>query len=160
MITLTLPYPISANRYWASRVIKVKGKPMPQVYVTAEAKEYREKVAAMALAAGVRKPIDGRVTISAQLYPHRPLDYKTRQRKLGAAWEDGGHGVPAVQCLDVDNTPKVLLDSLKGIAFGDDRWVRRLVFERMEPDDKGARVVITIAAMPAEQPQADLLEAA
>ena len=38
-ISLTLPYPISANRYWASRVIRSKktGKWLSMTYVTPEA---------------------------------------------------------------------------------------------------------------------------
>ena len=44
MITLTLPYPISANRYWASRVITPRGgRPMAVTYVTAEAKDFKEQ---------------------------------------------------------------------------------------------------------------------
>jgi crossover junction endodeoxyribonuclease RusA len=162
MIILTLPYPISANRYWASRVIKQRatGKWMAMTYVTSEATEYCKEVARLAALQSV-KPIAGRVALTVQLYPHRPLDWKTRQRKLGAAWEDGDGGkVPAVQCLDLDNANKVLLDALKGVAFGDDSWVRRLQSERMEPDERGARVVVTVEALAVDVPQADLLEAA
>lgn len=148
MIRLTLPPPISANRYWqttarAGRAI---------TYVSAEAKAYRKQVAGMCCAAGITKPITGRVAIAVQLYPHRPLDFKARQRKLGNAWDD------TVQCIDLDNANKVLLDSLKGIAIEDDKWVRRIVAERMEPDADGARVVITITALQSQQPtQAALL---
>jgi crossover junction endodeoxyribonuclease RusA len=45
---------------------------------------------------------------------------------------------------------------MKGVAFHDDVWVRQIAAERMEPDGE-ARVVVTITAMPAAQPQADLL---
>ncbi len=61
-----------------------------------------------------------------------------------------------MQCLDLDNANKVLLDALKDVAIEDDKWVRRLTSERMEPDGE-ARVVVTITAMPVAQPQADLL---
>jgi crossover junction endodeoxyribonuclease RusA len=151
-ITLTLPYAISANRYWATRTVKVKatGKPMALTYVTPEAKAYKAQVEAICRAAGVVKPLAGRVAINVQLFPHRPLDWKARQRKLGAAWDDG------VQCLDLDNANKVLLDALKDVAIEDDRWVRRLTSERMEPDGE-ARVVVTITAIPTLQPQASLL---
>lgn len=151
-IALTLPYPISANRYWATRVIPGKGprKAMALTYVTPEAKAYKAEVEALCVAAGIRRPMFGRVAIAVQLFPHRPLDWKTRQRKLGAAWDDG------VQCLDIDNANKVLLDALKDVAIEDDKWVRRLTSERMEPDGE-ARVVVTITAMPVVRPQADLL---
>ena len=151
-ITLTLPYPISANRYWATRTVPAKGarKAMALTYVTPEAKAYKAEVEALCVAAGVRRPLPGRVRIDVQLYPHRPVDWQARQRKLGAAWDDG------VQCLDLDNANKVLLDALKDVAIEDDKWVRRLTSERMEPDGE-ARVVVTITAMPVAQPQADLL---
>ena len=151
MIRLILPYPVSSNRYWASRVVPVKGKPMPMVYVTSEAKAYRKTVAAIAAGVGITHPLPGRVGITVQLFPHRPVDFKTRQRKLGAAWSD------SVQCIDLDNANKVLLDSLKGVVFEDDAWVRRLVAERMEPDEEGARVVITVEQLQVERPQLELL---
>jgi crossover junction endodeoxyribonuclease RusA len=152
MITLTLPYPISANRYWATRTVPAKGarKAMAMTYVTPEAKAYKSTVETICAAAGIRGPLVGRVQLDVKLYPHRPLDWQTRQRKLGAAWDDG------VQCLDLDNANKVLLDALKDVAIEDDKWVRRIVSERMEPDGE-ARVVVTITAMPVVQLQASLL---
>jgi crossover junction endodeoxyribonuclease RusA len=93
------------------------------------------------------------VAISVQLYPNRPQDFKTRMRKHGATWDD------TVQCLDIDNANKVLLDALKGVAIEDDKWVRRLSSERMEPDAVGARVVVRIEQIAVMQPQADLLGA-
>lgn len=153
MIVLSLPYPISANRYWATRVVNVKGRQMPMVYVTTDAKAFKEQVGWVCKAAGIRAPLAGRVAISVQLYPHRPQDWATRQRKHGAAWDD------TVQCLDIDNANKVLLDALKGVAIEDDKWVRRLTSERMEPDDRGARVVLRIEQVAAAQPQAELQEA-
>jgi crossover junction endodeoxyribonuclease RusA len=152
VIVLSLPYPISANRYWATRVISVKGRQMPVVYVTSDAKAFKEQVGWACKAAGIRKPLAGRVAISVQLYPHRPQDWATRQRKHGAAWDD------TVMCLDIDNANKVLLDALKGVAIEDDKWVRRLTSERMEPDEKGARVVLRIEQVAAEQPQGELIE--
>lgn len=152
-ITLTLPYPISANRYWATRTIPAKGarKAMAMTYVTPEAKAYKEQVQLLARAAGVRAPLSGRVQLEIKLYPHRPLDWKTRQRKLGAAWDD------SVQCIDLGNAEKVLSDALKDVVMDDDKWIRRIVSERMEPDGE-ARVVVTITAIPTAQPQASLLE--
>jgi crossover junction endodeoxyribonuclease RusA len=61
-----------------------------------------------------------------------------------------------VQCLDLDNANKVLLDALKGVAIDDDKWVRRLTAERMEPDGE-ARVVVTVTALAVEEPQAALI---
>ena len=150
MITVALPYPISANRYWRTRVIKPKAGPaIVSTYVSPEAKAYKEQVGWLLRAAGVRKPVEGRVAIAYTLYPHRPQDWQARQRKLGAAWDD------TVQCLDLDNAQKVLLDSLKGIAFEDDAWVRRIEARRAEPDGE-ARIVVTITAIATEQTQAAL----
>lgn len=147
MITLILPRPISANRYW--RPVNI-GKHIT-IVPTKEAKDYRKTVAAIAAGCGIVQPLPGRVSIEVDLYPHRPLDYKTRQRKFGPAWDD------SVQSIDLDNANKVLLDSLKGVAFEDDSWVRRLVSQRMEPDDEGERVVVRIEQMVVVQPQAELL---
>lgn len=150
-LTLTLPWPVSANRYWRSFV--PKGQRRAIVVVSDEAKEYKRSVALIAKTAGILAPISGRVQIDVRLYPHRPLDWQARMRKHGATWDD------SVACLDIDNANKVLLDSLKGVAIEDDKWVRKLVAERMEPDGE-ARVVVTITPLQVEQPQAALFEAA
>ncbi len=149
--TITLPYPLSANRYWRSFV--PRGQARAVVVLSDDAKQYKQRVGWMVKAAGLRAPITGRVAVEIALYPNRPQDWKTRQRKFGAAWDD------SVLCIDLDNANKVLLDALKGIAIEDDKWVRRLVSERMEPDAGDARVVVTITALATEQPQADLLGA-
>lgn len=153
MIILTLPYPISANRYWATRVVAAPGKrPMAMTYVTAEAKDFKEQVGWLAKAAGIRTPLLGRIELGVQLYPNRPQDWARRERREGATWDD------SVMCLDLDNANKVLLDSIKGIVIEDDKWVRKITSERMVPDEKGARVVLYVRQVAAVQ--ADLLEAA
>lgn len=152
MITLNLPVPPSANRMWATRVVTPKGKrPMALTYLTAEAKQYKADVLALAREAGVRSPIDGRVKIEVWFYPNRPQDWKTRQRKLGAAWDN------TVMACDIDNLNKSLLDSLKDVCFGDDKMVFQLLSQRMEPDEHGARVTVRITAIPTAQPQEKLL---
>ena len=152
MITLTLPYPISANRYWASRVITPKdgGRPMAMTYVTPEAKAYREQCASIARAAGVR-PLSGRIRLYAQLYPHRPLDWERRQRKLGETWDD------SVQCIDLGNCEKVMSDALQGVVFADDCMYRRIILDRMEPDASGERLIIRIKQVPLQVEQFALL---
>ena len=145
-ITVTLPPPVSANVYWRTRVVKN----MAMTYVSAEAKAFRAEVLALLLAAGVREPFPGRVAVSMQLYPHRPLDWQKRQRTLGATWDDG------VRSIDLDNSIKVTLDAMKGVAFIDDVWVRQITAERMEPDGE-ARVVVTVTALATPQPQLALV---
>lgn len=155
MLTITLPYPISANRYWRTRVFSVKGKPpVVQTYVSPEAKAYKTEVGWLLRAAGVRSPCPGRVAIHFDLYPHRPLDWQARMRKYGDLWDE------TVQCIDCDNARKVLYDSLTGIAIVDDKWVWKESGERREPDAHGARLVVTIAPIvrPVRQTALDLPE--
>lgn len=149
MIRLTLPYPISANRYW--RPVKLGAH--ISIVPTKEAKDYRKSVAFLCSDQGVTKPIAGRIAVTLQLYPHRPLDWQKRQRQYGAAWDD------TVQCIDLTNAEKVLMDALNGLAFEDDKRVFRYQAERMEPDGE-ARVVVTIAPLMAPAVQGDLLGAA
>lgn len=58
MITLTLPYPVSANRYWQTRVIKPKGGKFYQAmtYVSTEAKEFKALVCVAPLLAALPSP--------------------------------------------------------------------------------------------------------
>ncbi len=147
-IKLVLPYPISANRYWRSFV--PRGHQRAIVTLSDEAKSYKQQVGWMCKAAGIKAPIAGRVEVDIKLYPKRPQDWAKRAAKNPNGWDDD------VQCLDLDNVNKVLFDALKGIAIEDDRWVRRLTSERMEPDGE-ARVVLVIRALQAAGPQAALL---
>lgn len=154
MITLTLPYPISANRYWQTRVIRVGAQSRAMTYVSAEAKAFKEQVGWLAKQAGVRAPITGRVAISYILHPHCPQDAHRRMKRDPYGWDD------TVQCIDLDNAQKVLLDALKGVAIEDDKWVRRISAARGMPVD-GGRLVVTItplavAAAPVPE-QGDLL---
>lgn len=145
-ISLTLPYPISANRYWRSRVVKG----ISMTYVSADAKAYKAQVCGLAKIAGIKKPIAGRVAVDIRLYPNRPQDWERRAKRDPLTWDD------TVLCLDLDNANKVLFDALKGVAIDDDKWVRRITSERMEPDGE-ARVVITITPIVASSPQAGLI---
>lgn len=146
MIVLILPYPISANRYW--RPVNL-GKHI-SIVPTKEARQYREQVGWIARGAGVKAPLQGRLAVDLKLYPNRPQDWRTRQRKFGAAWDD------SVQCIDLTNAEKVLMDALNGVAFNDDKQVRRYTAERMEPDERGARVVLTIQAIAEPAAQREL----
>jgi crossover junction endodeoxyribonuclease RusA len=153
-VRLTLSYPVSANRYWATRVVKPKsgGAPIAVTYPTPEAKAYREEVTLRAREAGVREPLEGRLSLELFLYPRRPQDWERRMRKWGETWDD------SVQCIDLGNCEKVLSDALQGTVIVNDSAFRRIVLERMEPDDLGARVEAVItAAQPQGQRQADLL---
>lgn len=140
MITVTLPYPVSANRYWASRIVTPKGgKPFVSTYVTPEAKQFKEEVGWLLRAKGVRQVLPGRMQVDIKLWPHRPLDFKKRMREHGDLWDD------TVQRLDLDNCRKVINDALKDIAIQDDKCIFKDSGEVMEPDGRKACVVVTIS---------------
>lgn len=153
-IDLTLPYPISANRYWTQFTLGKGPKQRLMQAPSKEAKAYKESVAWEASRRGIRAPIAGRVAIHIRLYPQRPQDWARRAARAPLSWDDD------VRCIDLDNANKVLLDALKGVAIEDDRWVRVLSSERMEPDEKGARVEVRILRLTTDSPQPSLLEAA
>lgn len=155
MITVTLPYPISANRYWATRIFTPKddtpgkkcdkcghthseNKPRALTYVTPEAKAFKEEVGWILKSKGVRQALKGRVQVDIQMYPHRPLDYKKRMRDHGDLWDD------SVMRLDLDNARKVVNDALKEVAFADDKCIFKDSGEVMEPDGREACLVVTI----------------
>lgn len=142
---LVLPYPISANVYWRTRV----AKNMAMTYVSTEAKAYKTEVALRVKQAGIRKPLLGRVMVDIKLYPQRPQDWATRSRKSPTSWDD------TVRCIDLDNARKVLYDALKDLAFEDDKWVWQDTAQRMTPDGE-ARVVVTIRPWISDTPQAGL----
>jgi len=160
-IQLVLPYPISANRYWATRVIpgrparsgKAARKAMAITYVTTEAEQYRKDVSTLATRAGI-VALRGRVAMTIRLYPHRPQDWAKRARKDPDNWAD------TVQCIDLGNCEKVLSDALNGIAWQDDKQLHRIQLERAEPDEHGARVVVTITALQRELVAPGLFEGA
>jgi crossover junction endodeoxyribonuclease RusA len=148
VIYLTLPYPVSANRYW--KAVTIPGRTM--MAPSKEAKAYKAEVATIARAAGLATPMACRVEMWLRLYPARPQDWARRTRLDPAGWDDD------VRCIDLGNAEKVLGDALQGIVYVDDRWIWKQHKERMEPDAKGARVELAIRAMPRRAvPQADLL---
>ena len=123
------------------------------MYLSADAKAFKADVQAIAMRAGLRKPISGRIELLVQLYPQRPQDWAKRVKRDPFNWDDD------VRCIDLGNCEKVLSDAFNGVAWVDDKQHRRIVLERMEPDGE-ARVVVTITplALPAS-PQANLLGA-
>lgn len=156
VIQITLPPPVSANRYWATRVLTPKGggRPMALTYVTAEAKAYKEQVGWLLKQHGVRAALPGRVQVDIQMYPHRPLDYKKRMKADPMYWDD------TVQRLDLDNCRKVVNDALKELAFADDKCIFKDSGEVMEPDGREACLIVIIRPyVRAVNPQGDLLGA-
>lgn len=152
-IRLELPYPISANRYWRTFPYIPKGEKKPRAVTvpSEEAKKYKADVRWLAKRQGCNEPLIGPVEYTLQLYPKLPLDWAKRAR-LDPVWWD-----MTVQCIDLDNARKVLLDALQGIAFTDDSRIRRDPGEIMVPDGE-ARCVITIKHYAREHPQVGLFE--
>lgn len=150
MITLVLPYPLSANRYWRSFV--PRGLSRAVVTISDEAKAYKEQVAWIVRQAGITEPLLGRVRVDIQLYPQRPQDWQKRVKANPLTWDDD------VRCIDLDNARKVLYDALKGTAFVDDDRIFEDTGKRMEPDGT-ARVVVTITPLARPvHPQTELME--
>lgn len=141
-VTLTLPYPVSANRYWRTYVVAGHA----QTVVSAEAKAYRREVAWLLKLAKIREPVFGRVALTVVLHPKMPQDARLRMRKFEDRWEDD------LSCIDLDNCLKILIDAMKGRVFGDDRLVWKIDAQRGEPKPE-AHVVVTIARVPYIEPQ-------
>ena len=102
---LTLPYPVSANRYW--RTVAANGRAM--VFVSDEAKKFKDEVWWRARSAGLRTPFTTAVELKITLIPKNRV------------------------CMDLDNALKVTIDALKGIAYDDDAQVYKIIAERAEP---------------------------
>lgn len=144
---ITLPYPMSANRYWRPVIIKGHSTIVP----TKDAKAFKEQIAWRVKSAGIRKPISGRVRVHIDLYPALPQDHAKRKRINPMNWDDD------VRCIDIDNARKVLYDAFKGVVFDDDKWVWSDSASRMEPDGE-ARVVVTVEQIVRASPQPALFD--
>lgn len=121
MITVRLPYPISANRYWRL----VRGRNM----VSKEAEAYKMEAGLRARLAGMRSPLSGPISIKFVLLP--------KAKKNGQA---------SLIRLDLSNCIKVSEDALNGIAFHDDNQVVQIVAEIGEPVPGGGLLISVGAA--------------
>jgi len=115
MIRLTLPYPPSMNRMWATHV--PKGWTRAVTYLTKEAKAYKHEVGWIAKQAGFRAPTTQPIRLALTLIP-----------KNGVV-------------MDLSNCLKVAEDALQGVAYVNDRQVKHITLDYGEPDGKGALVV-------------------
>lgn len=115
---LTLPYPISANRYWCN----FRGR----MVVSSEAKQYKRRVAQMAQSAGCFC-LDGEIAINLILQPKAKQD-----------------GTASRVRMDLDNALKVLLDALQGVAYHNDKQIRRIVAQYSDEAVAGGAVVVRI----------------
>ena len=118
MVRLKLPYPVSANRYW--RIWRNKA------VRSAEATAYKSVVRRIAQEAGVM-PSEGSVAVCLRLIP--------KANKVGNANKTVN---------DLDNALKVTLDSLQGIAYENDKQVRRIAAEYDGAPVAGGGLVVEI----------------
>ena len=117
-LKLTLPYPPSANNYWRLGFIG-RNKKRPTIFKTKEARDYQQNARRTAAMQGA-EPVVGNVDLSLKLF---------RPAKRG----------------DLDNTLKVLLDALKGVAYIDDNQVIGITATRHD-DASNPRVEIEMRA--------------
>ena len=110
-VKLKLRYPISANRYWRHCCGKV--------YVTQEAKAYKDHVKSCCHEAGII-PIKGKVCLTLNLYPKDK------------------------RCIDLDNSIKITQDALQHYAYENDSQVEEIHAYKHHPDNNGARLEVLI----------------
>lgn len=118
MVVLSLPYPISTNRYW--RTFRNR-----QI-VSKEAVAYKARVAAIAAENGI-KPTDKTVSLTVQLIPKANKD-----------------GTASKVCLDLDNCLKVCLDALQGAAYENDNQVEEIHAKRLKTPIAGGGLVVRV----------------
>ena len=147
MIELTLPWPVSANRYWITVVNKKTFHAM--TFPSNEAQAYRKEIGLLAKAAGIRAPLAGPIAVTLTLFPALPKDWQKRAKDDPVWWD------LSVRTIDLDNSQKVIWDSLKNIAFTDDKMIRKSQAEIALPDG-AARVVVTIKPYERPHPQDSL----
>lgn len=121
-MTLVLPYPVSANRYWQSFV--PRGWTRAVVHPSTEAKAYKKAVGWIAKQAGMRDPTDKPLELRFTLCP--------RITKKGLA---------SGAVLDLGNALKVAEDALQGIVYVNDKQVKRIGMEYGDPVEEGSLIV-------------------
>ncbi|SUA24127.1 phage associated protein [Neisseria gonorrhoeae] len=118
VIRLILPYPVSANRYWRiwrNRAVR-----------SAEAAAYKSVVRRIAQEAGAM-PSEGAVAVYVRLIPK--------------ANKDGGANKTVI---DLDNALKVALDALQGVAYHNDRQVRRIAADYADEPVTGGGLAVEV----------------
>jgi crossover junction endodeoxyribonuclease RusA len=112
-MTITLPFPPSANRYWRSC--------HNRVFVSAEAKAYKAEVARMATGC---EPMTGELVLSADFYrPAKRGDLDNRLKVLGdalngIAWNDDKQiGEIHARQFDDKKNPRVVVTVTERIEF-------------------------------------------
>lgn len=116
-VTIELPYPPSANRYW--RIFRNRA------VLSAEATSYKRVAKGNAISSGVKAPSsDDLLSVVVVLHP--------KQKKDGTA---------SKTVIDLDNCLKVALDSLQGTVYENDRQIVEIHAAYGEPKDGGGLTV-------------------
>lgn len=101
---LELPYPLSINRYWRTNYVK------KMTYVSERGLNFKKSV--MANYGYLCKPVVGNIELEITIQP-----------KLTKK------GLPSKELIDLDNGCKCILDSLIGIAYVDDKQVKKITLK-------------------------------
>jgi Holliday junction resolvase RusA-like endonuclease len=112
-INLTLPIPPSVNNYY-------KRARNGRVYLSAEAKAYKELVYYKCLELGLDSLLDVPLHMDVKFFP------KNNRR-------------------DLDNIMKCLWDSLEGNIYTNDKLIYKLTAEKFAPTKNNPRVVVEIS---------------
>ena len=116
-VTIDLPYPPSANRYW--RIFRNRA------VLSAEATEYKRVAKGTAICCGVKAPSsDDLLSVVVVLHPKQKRD-----------------GTVSKTVIDLDNCLKVALDSLQGTVYENDRQIVEIHAAYGEPKDGGGLTV-------------------
>ena len=117
---VALPYPPSTNRMW--RVFRGR------TVLSEEGRTYKAKAGWLAKAAGA-KPVAHDVVVVVTLHP--------RVNKDGSA---------SKVVLDLDNSLKVACDALQGVAYVNDKQIKRITAAYGNPVQDGGLTVAVMAA--------------
>ena len=122
MIELTLPFPPTVNTYLVKSVRFSKGKAFVHVNVGKRGVSYQAQVLGIVLKKRAMKRLKCRLRVDIYLYP------------------------PDKRVRDVDNYPKVLLDSLtKAGVWEDDSQIDKLTITRAWPKRPEGACVVRIS---------------
>mgnify|MGYP000857393862 FL=1 len=125
MIIVQLPYPPSTNRMWRN----YRGRQV----LSAEGRAYKANVGWLAKAAGA-KVVEHDVALIVTLHPRTNLD-----------------GTASAVVLDLSNSIKLAEDALQGIAYANDKQIKRLSAAYGNPMKDGG---LTVAVMDANDMKA------
>ena len=130
MIRLSLPWPISINAYWKSRILTRCGAPpIVSTYVTAAGVKFQKQVlAAVIEQLGQHSPLHGRLKVSMRFYQ------------------------PSARKCDISNYVKTTEDALtKARVWIDDEQIDEEHIYRMQIDRVNPRVEVDIHETEAEK---------